>query len=51
MPDQIHVLVVEDEELARLVIAEALRDEGFAVMEAEHAEAALGICFTLRAFM
>src|SRR3954464_7370981 len=43
MPDQIIVLVVEDEELVRLVIAEVLRDEGFEVMEVEHAEAALAI--------
>jgi two-component system, response regulator PdtaR len=46
MPDQILVLVVEDEELARLIITEALRDEGFEVMEAEHAEAALGMLLT-----
>jgi two-component system, response regulator PdtaR len=41
MPDQTFVLVAEDEELVRLVIADALRDEGFEVMEVEHAEAAL----------
>jgi CheY-like chemotaxis protein len=41
MPDQILVLVVEDEEPVRLVIVEALRDEGFDVMEVEHADAAL----------
>jgi CheY-like chemotaxis protein len=41
MTDQILVLIAEDEELVRLVIAEALRDEGFEVMEAEHAEAAV----------
>jgi two-component system, response regulator PdtaR len=35
------VLVAEDEELVRLVIVQALRDEGFEVMEVEHAEAAL----------
>jgi two-component system, response regulator PdtaR len=43
MPDQIVVLVAEDEELVRLVIAEALRDVGLEVMEAEHAEAALSV--------
>ncbi len=41
MPDQTFVLVAEDEELVRLVIVEALLDEGFEVMEAEHADAAL----------
>jgi CheY-like chemotaxis protein len=41
MPDQTFVLVAEDEELVRLVIVQALLDEGFEVMEAEHAEAAL----------
>lgn len=41
MPDQIVVLVVEDEELVRYVIVEALRNVGLEVMEAEHAEAAL----------
>ena len=41
MPDQTFVLVAEDEELVRLVIAQALRDEGFEVMEVEHAAAAL----------
>jgi CheY-like chemotaxis protein len=43
MPDQILVLVAEDEELVRLVVAEALRDAGLEVMEAEHAEAALSV--------
>ena len=43
MPDQILVLVAEDEDLVRLVIADALEDAGFEVMEAEHAEAALGV--------
>ena len=43
MPDQIAVLVAEDEEMVRLVTAEALRDEGLEVMEAEHAEAALSV--------
>lgn len=41
MPDQILVLVAEDEELVRLVVVAALEDAGFAVMEAEHAEAAI----------
>ena len=41
MPDQTFVLVAEDEELVRLIIVQALLDEGFEVMEVEHAEAAL----------
>jgi two-component system, response regulator PdtaR len=41
MPDQTFILVAEDEELVRLVIVQALLDEGFEVVEAEHAEAAL----------
>ena len=43
MPDQILVLVAEDEELVRLVMVEALEDAGFEVIEAEHAEAALSV--------
>jgi two-component system, response regulator PdtaR len=43
MPDQILVLVAEDEELVRVVIVDALEDAGFEVLEAEHAEAALGV--------
>jgi CheY-like chemotaxis protein len=43
MVDQTFVLVAEDEELIRLVIVQALLDEGFEVMEAEHAEAALTV--------
>jgi CheY-like chemotaxis protein len=43
MVGQTQVLVAEDEELVRLVIAEALRDAGFEVMEVEHAQAALGV--------
>jgi two-component system, response regulator PdtaR len=41
MPEQTFVLVAEDEELVRLIIVQALLDEGFEVMEVEHAEAAL----------
>jgi len=41
MPDEILVLVAEDEELVRFLIAEVLRDEGIGVMEVGHAEAAL----------
>ncbi|MEA2788892.1 MAG: hypothetical protein QOG73_1298, partial [Acetobacteraceae bacterium] len=40
MPDQILVLVAEDEELVRLIIVDALEDAGLEVIEAEHAEAA-----------
>ena len=43
MPDRISILIAEDEDLVRFVIVEALRDEGFEVMEVEHAEGALGI--------
>ena len=43
MSDQIFVLVAEDEALVRSVIVEALCEEGFEVMEAEHAEAAIVI--------
>jgi DNA-binding response OmpR family regulator len=40
MPRQIVVLLAEDEELIRIAAAEALRDEGFEVIEAMHAEEA-----------
>lgn len=43
MLDQILVLVAEDEELVRFVVVEMLEDAGFAVMQVEHAEVALGI--------
>jgi CheY-like chemotaxis protein len=43
MPDQILVLVAEDEELVRILVVEALRDAGLEVMEAMHAEAALSV--------
>lgn len=43
MPGQTFVLVAEDEDMVRLVIVQALLDEGFEVMEAEHAEAALAV--------
>jgi CheY-like chemotaxis protein len=43
MPDQILVLIAEDEELVRLVVAEALRDTGLEVMEAELTDAALSV--------
>ena len=36
-----HVLVVEDEEELRTVVADALRDEGFAVETARHGQEAL----------
>lgn len=41
MPKQIVVLLAEDDDLLRLVAAEALRDEGFEVIEVVHAEDAL----------
>ena len=37
------VLIVEDEFLIRLTLAEALADEGFAVLEAEDGETALAL--------
>src|ERR1700744_6532692 len=43
MPDHILVLVAEDEELVRFVLVDALEVAGFEVIEAEHAEAALGV--------
>jgi CheY-like chemotaxis protein len=43
MPDQILVLVAEDEEPVRLGIVDALENAGFEVIEAEHAKAALDV--------
>jgi CheY-like chemotaxis protein len=43
MPDQILVLVAEDEDLVRLVIVDVLEDAGFEVMQVGHAAAALDI--------
>jgi CheY-like chemotaxis protein len=43
MPAPIAIVVAEDEVLTRIAIADTLRDEGFDVMEAQHAEEALGI--------
>src|ERR1700679_1665511 len=43
MSSRIRILVAEDEELVRFVIVEALKEAGFAVMHAEHAEAALAV--------
>jgi CheY-like chemotaxis protein len=37
------VLVVEDEELARLIVADYLREGGFAVLESANAEQAIGM--------
>ena len=37
------ILVVDDEELVRSVIARTLEDAGFAVLQAEHGEAALRV--------
>jgi DNA-binding NtrC family response regulator len=42
-PDRSHVLVVEDEVLIRMVISDALRDEGFTVIEAFNADEAADI--------
>ena len=41
IPDQTFVLIAGDEELVQLVIVQALNDEGFEALEAEHAKAAL----------
>lgn len=41
MPSDIAVLVVEDEALVRMDIADRLRDEGFAVFEAANADEAI----------
>ncbi len=43
MPTHIAIVLAEDEALVRMAISDALRDEGFEVMEAENAEQALGI--------
>jgi DNA-binding NtrC family response regulator len=40
---QIHILVVEDELFIRMFISEALRDEGFTVIEAFNADEAMNI--------
>jgi CheY-like chemotaxis protein len=46
MPSHIVVVFAEDEALIRMAGAEALRGEGFAVIEAGHAEDALSILQT-----
>lgn len=43
MLDRILVLIAEDDEVIRLLVAETLRDVGLEVMEAEDAEAALSV--------
>ena len=43
MSDDTKILIVEDEFLIRLTLAEALADEGFAVLEAENGEDAMAI--------
>ena len=50
MPDQIIVLVAEDEELVRLVIAEVLQDEGFEVIEAQDGDEAIRLLDTAGGF-
>jgi DNA-binding NtrC family response regulator len=42
-PERSHILVVEDEVLIRMVISDALRDEGFDVIEAFNADEAADI--------
>ena len=42
-PDRSHILVVEDELIIRMLISDALRDEGFAVIEAVSADEAVDI--------
>jgi CheY-like chemotaxis protein len=42
-PERSHILVVEDEVLIRMVISDALRDEGFTVIEAFNADEAADI--------
>jgi CheY-like chemotaxis protein len=43
MDCRVSVLLAEDETLVRIALALALRDEGFEVLEAEHAGTALAI--------
>ena len=42
-PDQFSILVVEDEVLIRLMVADQLRDDGFSVVEASSADEAITI--------
>lgn len=42
MKESKKVVLAEDEPLIRFLVADAMRDAGFEVMEAEHAEEALG---------
>ncbi|PZN97216.1 MAG: response regulator [Alphaproteobacteria bacterium] len=46
----VEILVVEDELLVRLMISEALRDEGYSVIEAYNADEALSILDAGKAF-
>lgn len=41
--DRLYILVIEDELLIRTMLCEALRQEGYAVIEASNADDALGI--------
>lgn len=41
--DSVRVLLVEDEYLIRFAVADALRDEGFEVVEAENGAQAVGL--------
>jgi hypothetical protein len=46
VPDQILVLVAEDEELVRLVIVTALEDAGFEVLEANTPKRLASKCYS-----
>jgi CheY-like chemotaxis protein len=49
MPEAtLHVLVAEDEVLLRLMLADELREQGFQVFEAVHAEEAISILQAVR---
>jgi two-component system, response regulator PdtaR len=47
-PEPVKVLVVEDEMLVRLMVAEVLREAGFRVSEAAHADEAITILETMQ---
>jgi CheY-like chemotaxis protein len=47
-PDDVRILLAEDEVLVRLMLADALRSQGFQVFEAANADDALAILRSMR---